>query len=66
MINGFIKNIQYFTIGIFKKLLDYQIHTYKNINKDGFYDDEKKEDLDIAIKSLSTSNEVISFDKIRP
>ena len=52
-------------MGIFQKLANSQMDTYKVINCPMDYDEDKI--IDIAIRSLSFSYEVIiSFDKIKP
>ena len=64
MVNSFIKNTQHFTQGAFNKLLDSQLEAYKIGAEHGQYD-EKKQD-EIAINALSSAEEIISFDKIKP
>ena len=64
LVKGFIKNTQHFTQGAFDKLLNSQMNTYKVGVEQGNYDEDKQND--IAILALSSSEEIISFDKIKP
>ena len=64
MVNSFIKNNSHLIKGAFNKLLNSQLDTYKVGVEQGNYDIDKQDD--VAIKALSTEEEIISFDKIKP
>ena len=64
MIKGFIENTKHFTQGAFNKLLDSQDNTYKVGVEQGKYDENKQNNF--AIEALSSNEEIISFEKIKP